>query len=221
MKKSKPKRWKTFKNAFKIPHRHPKAPPSSALSLGSKITKKKSIMDRFRLRRSNAPPPLQIRQEDPPHHSRPLSLVDDETIPPDTLAVLVDVVPSRSLPATPLSKRRHVELSPPESPLSTAPEPDNVVAVPIPVPTPMPSSETSKGNTEKRQSSPPSETAANATQKFRDQSLWDKIRDILESDDTACEITTSSYAQVPEQDQPWLRHSNALEQLRAFLSVCD
>ena len=206
---NKPKRWKTFRNAFKIPQRHQKAPARS-----SKIIKRKTIMERLRLKRSNVPAPLQIRKEfneQSLKHDRPLS----DEIPQDTLAALEDVIPSRSLPATPLTRKRSdpTNLSSPESPVLTDPETPNspaVMTVPVEV---SPVNHAAEAETTFRKQ----QEASNKIEKFNERKfVWDEIREKLQSAD----VVGVSHDLV-EEHQEWMIPSSGLEQLRAFLAVCD
>lgn len=192
---------------------------SSSSATSSKVTKKKTIMDRFRLKKS-------IRREAPTLHDRPLS---DEISTQDTLAVLLNADPSRSLPATPLARKRaeNIYFSPPESPV-TDPEtplspdsPANVVTVPVEV--------NSMRDETSDVTSPCSSSPSIGTKKdvemdiknFEEQhSMWDKIRKALESDEPVF-AHDLSYDILPKQDQEWMNESTGMEQLRAFLTVCD
>lgn len=198
---NKPKRWKTFRNAFKIPQRHQKASAGS-----SKVTKRKTIMERFRLKRSNVPTPLQIRKEQPLHYDRPLS----DEIPKDTLVALEDVVPSCSLPATPLARKRSdpdnfsSEFSDPET-VSTP----NVVTVPVEI-----NYVVVKEDKELYYGEPELQEASSDVKRFQErQFVWDQIRENLESDEVICAHSVS--------DQELANHLSGLEQLRAFLAICD
>ena len=242
------------------------------------------------MRRSNAPVPLKIRNESdeqPTHlHDRPLSLVDDQ-VPRDTLEALLDFVPSHSLPATPLAKKRSdiMQLSPPESPMFTGPEspmftgPESPVFTgpkspvftgpesPVftgpesPVFTDPESLGPESPGPESPLSSPelptssvtlpvdddlPDENSHDVTvvamdvpvgshskpvttvqpseeiKRFQERNfVWDKIHEVLEESEKATSTSEKSYDSLPDQDQDWLTHSNGLEQLRAFLAVCD
>lgn len=206
---NKPKRWKTFRNAFRIPQRHQKASARS-----SKITKRKTIMERLRLRRSNVPAPLQIGKEfneQSLKHDRPLS----DEIPQDVLTALEDVVPSRSLPATPLVRKRSdptPHLSSPETPDPETPNsPACVMSVPVEVSYPPVNNDAAEqDSTSGKHLGAPSEI-----ERFNDrQFVWDEIREKLLSDDT---VASEEY----QENQEWMAPSSGLEQLRAFLAVCD
>ena len=206
---AKPKRWKTFRNAFKRPQKT----RGSTSTAHSKITKKKSIMDRFRLRKSSAHPPIQIGKEfdeGSSHQNRPLSLTEDE-FPKNTLAALVDIVPSRSLPATPLAKKRFIseESSPPESPTLADPgTPDSAAGVMVEVHVSPRELRTSDGE--------------ELVPEVHETSFtWDIIRHSLESEEAVMSECAMSYDQLPEQSREWMKHSSALEQLRAFLAASD
>lgn len=191
-------------------------------------------MDRFKLRRSNAPPPLQISTKEPPFHDRPLSLIDDE-IPRDTLAALEDVVPSQSLPATPLARKRldpvhfsSPESADPETPL-TPDSPTTVITIPveinyIPVNGGMPEDnheDNIRDSDSKEISAHVKQHVPEAIRKFRErQFVWDKIREYLEAEEEAC-AHDLSYDVLPKEDQEWMEHSSGMDQLRAFLAVCD
>lgn len=187
-------------------------------------------MDRFKLRRSNAPPPLRISTKEPPFPHRPMSLVDDE-IPRDTLAALEDVVPSRSLPATPLARKRTDPLlfSPPESPKFTDPEtplltpdsPATAVTIPVEINYVPVSGGAAEGNhDDEGQKEISSHYVPEAVVKFQERLfIWDQIRESLESDD--CPHDMSYYDVLPKEDQEWMEHTSGVEQLRAFLAVCD
>lgn len=282
---SKPKRWKTFRNAFKIPH-HTQRRRNS--------TKRKTIMERLKLRKSNTPTALKIRTEsstEPQLHDRPLSMIDDE-IPKDTLEALLDVMPSRSLPASPLVKKRSdtVNFSPPESPLFIDPllslPPSLPTSVPVEVYSftfpetdekadtstaividelstntneeatvstvmdqpstsadstatpaividepPTPNNDAESDPVPKQESSPEVITTSKDAKEIESSPkvtavkeieekvyIWDKIREILHESDQPSNI---SYDSLPKEEQVWMEHSSGLEQLRAFLDVCD
>lgn len=241
-------------------------------------------MDRLKLRRSNAPVPLNIRNESDQHpthlHDRPLSLIDDQ-VPRDTLEALLDFVPSRSLPATPLAKKRLdvMQFSPPESPMFTGPEspgpeslmftgpespgpespgpgspgtespgtespgpeshgpessgpesllsspelPTNSVTMPVGVPgedlgdVTVAMSEPVGSHMPTVEHTPSEEIKIFQERNF----IWDKIHEVLEESDKVTSASDMSYDSLPIQDQDWLNHSSGLEQLRAFLAVCD
>jgi hypothetical protein len=167
-------------------------------------------MEKFRLKRSNPPSPLQIRrglQEQPQYPNRPLS--DD--IPKDMLAALDDIVPSRSLPATPLTKKRSdpTHFSSPESPVFTDPvTPDSpTMAIPVEVNDVSASGVANDGRLEHINKQDESEKIKGR------HFVWDKIRENLDSDEV--------YSQSYEEEQEWMNHSSGLEQLRAFLAVCN
>lgn len=210
-------------------------------------------MNRLKLRR-NVPAPLTISKDssgEPQFHNRPLSLHGDE-IQKDTLEALLDVMPSRSLPATPLAKKRsdHINLSPPESPAFDKPPSPPAIMTTVPVveinyhppvestdPTVESGYEKPLSNTgsngvelpaqEQVSSVEPEQTSAanlnNEVQKILTKEYtWDKVREVLqEADKNHCALDIS-YDVLPKDDeQEWLQHLNGIEQLRAFLAVCD
>lgn len=196
-------------------------------------------MERFRLRRHNAPAPLKIRKdsnEEPPQlHSRPLSLIDNE-VPKDTLEVLLDAMPSRSLPATPLARKRsdHQQFYPPEPPISinvmsaltaTVPVVEVNCSSPLEHPNITVEDYSSHANSnEKHMESGSTDitkekfvAVSSEVKKVQEAKyIWDEIREILlssEQSETQCALDNP-----PIED---LEHASGLEQLRAFLSVCD
>ncbi len=209
-------------------------------------------MERLRLRRTPAPLKLaKESSEEPRLHHRPLSLTDEQ-VPMDALEVLLDAMPSRSLPATPLAKKRSetVNYSPPVSPMFAEPTSpaSNTVSVPVEINSSsgsldvknedamiMNSNEESLVNVDTQHVEEPTGTemdvpftgyiVAKESQKDPDPSqeslssfkelTWNEIREILKvSDQTQCNI-------LPNEDQEWTKHSSGIEQLRAFLAVCD
>lgn len=254
--RTKPKRWNTFKNAFRIPQRQKAQNPSSSKG-------RKSIIGRLKLRRHKVPAPLNLPKDssrEPQLHNRPLSLNEDE-IPTDTLEALLDVMPSRSLPATPLTKKRadHLNLSPPDSPIFDNPPstpstpPASVTTVPaieihhsppvektiengfeepsasnnqeqpaiIIVETPAAPVTPAASTVEPEQVSAAEMAISSEVQKILQQEYtWDRIREVLQEADNHGDNV--SYDILPKQDdQEWLQHSNGVDQLRAFLAVCD
>lgn len=225
--RTKPKRWKTFKNAFRR--------KSRSAAAGTKA--RKSIMDRFRFRRHNAPPPLKMREQsssnEPQLANRPLSLNENE-VPQDTLKALVDTLPSHSLPATPLTKKKldQLSISPPESPTyndpAVTPSPVDVGIIPtieigVKDPNVISSDQPSLDvhNTTAKESVSTvkvEQSSSKEVEKLKQQEyIWDKIREVLQEADN----DDMSYNTLPEENQEWMQHSSGIEQLRAFLAVCD
>ena len=70
---------------------------------------------------------------------------------------------------------------------------------------------------------PPSDLGTNDGEELvpEIQETWDIIRQSLESEGAVMSECAISYDQLPEQSQEWMKHSSALEQLRAFLAACD
>lgn len=117
----KPRRWKTFRNAFSLYQRrhrkstddmlsarvrHHRRSADDVLSAGVTAThKKRSLFGHFR-RRNNHHALTDMNSKPHLHSNRPLSMVDN-TLTEDALDVLLDSKPSRSLPASPLAKRRN------------------------------------------------------------------------------------------------------------------
>lgn len=178
-------------------------------------------MERFRLKRSNAPAPLQIRKEfneRPLHHDRPLS----DEIPKDTLVALEDIVPSCSLPATLLAGKRSASTrsSSPESLMFSDPEtaltPNSPANLPVEV-NYVPVKEDEAANEELRYGETKQQEVPSDIERFQERRfVWDQIRENLESDEVVCAHSVSC-----EEDQELMNHSTGLEQLRAFLAVCD
>lgn len=175
-------------------------------------------MDRLRIRRS---PASRTRGDSLPEQQmseRPQSLHNDEASQ-DALEVLLDDMPSVSLPATPLTKRREdpVNFSPPSSPHSVDVEmllgedtssPRNSQ---LPTQKPVFTYETPASETLDSE-----ENVGIALEKFKLQRFtWDEINEILES-----QSSETNHDVLPEEGI-WTTKSSGIEQLRAFLEVCD
>lgn len=158
-------------------------------------------------------------------------------------------MPSRSLPATPLTKKRseHLNLSPPETPIFDTPTPSSppasatVIVVPqIEVNSLPPDDEINteeKIPQENKVEAPtievvrPDIATASADAAAEVQELlqkrctqWNKVQEVLqEADSNGLPLDEGmSYDVLPKQDdEVWMQHSSGIEQLRAFLSVCD
>ncbi len=98
---TKPKRWRTFKNAFGK-NRHKKSQEN--IIAPTTPTKKGTIFGRLKRKTSGATM-RQVNTDTNLHSNRPLSLIED-SMPMDHLEQLLDAQPSHSLPATPLARRR-------------------------------------------------------------------------------------------------------------------
>ena len=160
--------------------------------------------------------------EEPRFHNRPLSLIDEQVpMPMDALEALLESQPSRSLPTTPLAKKRseNVNYCPPISPVfaESTESPTNNVLISVPA-------EIHCSEDEKKSVGAPCLTSASIHSEPRQEpvqlkkeiSAWDQIRELLlKSDQTQPALSGNS------EGQEWAKHSTGIEQLRAFLSVCD
>ena len=116
-KSGKPKRWESFKGAFAIKQRSQSPAPLDTQE--RKKVVKKSFMDRFKVKRSGA---NQLTLE-PEENKRPLSFTGADEKNKDTLDVFRQFEVSKSLPSSPVAKKKkHSLLSrespPPSSPMS-------------------------------------------------------------------------------------------------------
>lgn len=204
-------------------------------------------MERLRIRR---PAPLKVDKEstvEPRQQHRPLSLTDEQ-VPMDALEVLLDAMPSMSLPATPLAKKRSetVNYSPPLSPMFAEPVASPTsIAVSMPILSSgdsldenimdsnddivesvkqdlpaTPEIEASACSAKDVQGGTDSDQGAVSYLKESQEigSTWDKIREVLQVSD---QTQSASSEMLQNEDQEWMEHSSGLEQLRAFLAVCD
>ena len=118
-KSAKPRRWESFKNTFAINARQ-RSPSPAPETREQKKTTKKSFMGRFKVsRRGGATPKTDARSK-----NRPLSFTSADQKQKDTLDVFAQFDVSRSLPASPVAKRKKkqsvasVETATPISPMS-------------------------------------------------------------------------------------------------------
>lgn len=184
------------------------------------------------------PAPLKSGEEssgEPRLHDRPLSLTDEQ-MPKDSLEALLDALPSRSLPATPLAKKRSetVNYSPPVSPMFTEPTvspSSNIIPVEINFSSDnldeianiadetIIKSHKESSTTSNKEVVSASQEDVDPQQIFLNRELaWDKIREVLQ---VSSLFSNESYDMLPVEDQEWMKSSSGLEQLRAFLAVCD
>lgn len=126
-KKSKPKRWQSFKQALAIQPRRPltSKPPiaPNATKKQSKKSNKIRINHRSSKDRGTSPsqgdahtPLTQQREHLEAQASRPMSLTEND-FEQDTLDILASIQPTRSLPSTPLVAKRPVDFNESPSPL--------------------------------------------------------------------------------------------------------
>lgn len=114
---SKPKRWESFKGAFTIKQRSQSPAPLDTHE--RKKVPKKSFMDRFKVKRSGGGAnQLTLAPED---NKRPLSFTGAEEKSKDTLDVFAQFEVSKSLPSSPVTKKKKHSLPSRESPPSLSP----------------------------------------------------------------------------------------------------
>ena len=224
--RTKPKRWKTFKKALRIPQRHQKDNPQTTKG-------KKSIIGKLKLRKRAVPAASSVQKEPgevhiAQTHDRPLSLTQED-LPLDTVEVLLDAMPSQSLPATPLARKRSLEvnITPPDSP--TFVDQSSFPSTPLEMEKEIieddieneiieHEAENVTGYAGIKAPILESESREILEKKY----TWDMIRDVLqEADNSTVNVDVSCTVIVPEQNVEWMQLSTATEQLRVFLSVCD
>ena len=114
-KSTKPKRWESFKGVFAVKQRSQSPAPLDTLE--RKKVAKKSFMDRFKTKKAGA---NQLTPE-PGENKRPLSFTGADEKNKDTLDVFSQFEVSKSLPSSPVSKKKKIpsrESPPPYSPMS-------------------------------------------------------------------------------------------------------
>ena len=117
-KSSKPKRWESFKGAFAIKQRSQSpAPPSNQ---ERKKVAKKSFMDRVKVKRGGGSGSNQLSLESE-ENRRPLSFMGTEEKSKDTLDVFGQYEVSKSLPSSPVAKKKKHSLRSRESPPPISP----------------------------------------------------------------------------------------------------
>ena len=127
-KRAKPKRWESLKNTFSVHPRSTEPSPEHSLPAAGKKTKKnKKAPMKIKIRggggtKGHSRSPSPGIEAEIPLHKRPMSFHGGEQFPTNTLEVALDnVAPSRSLPSTPLTKKR-AQTGPPAVP----PSPDDL-----------------------------------------------------------------------------------------------
>ena len=114
-KSSKPKRWESFKGAFAIKQRSQSPAPLDTQE--RKKVAKKSFMDRFKVKRSGA----NQHTLEPEENKRPLSFMGVDEKNKDTLDVFRQFEVSKSLPSSPVAKKKKHSLPSRESPPPISP----------------------------------------------------------------------------------------------------
>ena len=114
---SKPKRWESFKGAFAIKQRSQSPAPLDTRE--RKKVQKKTFMDRFKVKRSGGGAnQLTLAPED---NKRPLSFTGADEKSKDTLDVFAQFEVSKSLPSSPVTKKKKHSLPSRESPPPLSP----------------------------------------------------------------------------------------------------
>lgn len=251
-KSKKVKRWDSLKNSFAVskhPSQEEEVPTAHATGRRGKkgkspkkVARNTSFMERLRQRVQKSPSPG--RDQPPsgyvhfpgaalaPPKQRPTSALSEDLTVTTSLEVYGGEPPPspRSLPATPLSKKREQreQYSSPEhesvptSPLAvteikavSSPSPENTKPAP-PVKkvvfTPEPSPPVT------RVTVPVKPVEAPVPEFLQRRFVFDDIRDFLDSLPERTE--EPSYEQLPPEEETWLDKPTGVEQLREFLAVC-
>ncbi len=192
-------------------------------------------MEKLRFRKAREPAHLRVKKESSEgpalHNNRPLSMIEDETPNLDFLETLLDVAPCRSLPATPLARKRS-DIYPPGKDISfpsiSSVVDESVVSGDDVLHNLSDITTTSVESNEQLNSDYPvnklqhsdvnTVTEVNiATEKG---STWDEVREFLHQKTSASTPSLPSDI-LSSDDQIWMKQSCGIEQLRVFLTVCD
>ena len=170
-----------------------------------------------------------------PPKQRPTSALSEDLPPTTSLYPFVEPPPSpRSLPATPLSKKREQLEAASTSPQYSSPEHESVPTSPLAIteikaPAPEPvkpvppvrvvfKPEPSPPSAARQATEPVKPVKAPVPEFLQQRFVFDDIRDFL---DSLPERTVEpSYERLPPEDETWLDRPTGVEQLREFLAIC-